>query len=112
MHESALARRVLDVVLATAGTAPVRVVRGWVAESEALSPESLAFHFAAHACGTCAEGARLELRLVHLEARCRRCGRTWAPEHHLLLCPACGAADGELLGPTGLGIDALEVVDA
>ena len=109
MHESALARRILDVVLARAGSARVRAVRGWIAESEALSRESLAFHFAAHARGTLAEDARLEMRLEHVRARCLDCGRRWAPEHHVLVCPACGAADGELLGPTGVGVDALEV---
>lgn len=112
MHEAALARQLLTVVLrraAEAGAAHVRSARGWIAETETLSAESLAFHFTAHARGTPAEGARLELRLLHVEARCRSCGDTYPPEHHVLLCPACGSADGELLGPTGLGLDALEV---
>ena len=113
MHESALGRQILDAVLQKAvgeGARQVRTVRGWVAETETLSPESLAFHFSAHARGTVAEGARLELRVIHVEARCRACGRAYAPEHHLLLCPGCGSTEGELLGQTGLRIDALEVV--
>jgi hydrogenase nickel incorporation protein HypA/HybF len=109
VHESALARSLLAAVLARAGGAHVRVVRGWVAETEALSAASLAFHFAAHARGTVAEGARLELELVRVEACCAACGRTYAPEHHLALCPACGSIDAELLGETGLGLRALEV---
>jgi hydrogenase nickel incorporation protein HypA/HybF len=115
MHESSLARQLLEVVLARAGAAEapkvqrVRAVRGWVAETETLSRESLAFHFAAHARGTAAEGSALELRLVHIEARCRACGQCYAPEHHLLLCPGCGSTEGELLGQPGLGIEALEV---
>jgi hydrogenase nickel incorporation protein HypA/HybF len=112
VHESSLARRLLEVVLATAGAARVRAVRGWVAESEVLSRESLEFQFAAHARGTAAEGARLELRLVHVEACCRSCGRIYAPGHHVLLCPGCGSTDGELLGETGVGLDVVEVVDA
>jgi hydrogenase nickel incorporation protein HypA/HybF len=111
VHEAALARRLLAAVLeraADAGATRVRVVRGWVAETEALSAESLAFHFGAHAPGTAAEGARLELRLERVGARCRACGTTFTPDHHVVLCPACGA-DGELLGRTGLGLDALEV---
>ena len=112
MHESALARNLLSAVLARAGFVRVRVVRGWVAETEALSPESLAFHFAAHARGTVAEGARLELELVRVEARCAACGETYAPEHHVALCPACGSTDAELLGQTGLGLSALEVAAA
>lgn len=112
MHESTLARQILDVVLERArGEAAqrVRTVRGWIAETEALSPQSLDFHFSAHAKGTPAEGARLELRLIHVEARCRSCGTKYAPEHHVLLCPSCGSTDGEELGKTGLGIEALEV---
>lgn len=112
MHESSLARRLVEVVLAAAGTARVRAVRGWIAETETLSCESLVFQFAAHARGTRAEDARLELRMVHVEARCRTCRTIYKPEHHLLLCPTCGATDGELLAETGVGVDALEVVDA
>ena len=111
MHESSLARRLVEAVLAHASGARVRVVRGWVAETEELSRESLALHFAAHARGTGVEGARLELRLLRVDARCRTCGHVYAPDHHLLLCAACGGSDGELLGPTGLGIDTLEVAE-
>ena len=112
MHESALAQRILDVVLERAAaehTRRVRAVRGWLAETEALAPESLAFHFAARARGTIAEGARLEIRLVHVEARCRACGAVYAPEHHLLLCAACGSTEADLLAPTGMAIEALEI---
>jgi hydrogenase nickel incorporation protein HypA/HybF len=110
MHESSLAKRILEVVLERGAMAhSVRAVRGWIAETESLSPESLQFHFSAHARGTPAEGARLELRLIHVEARCRACGTQYAPEHHVLLCPGCGSTDGEELGPTGLGIEALDV---
>lgn len=112
MHESSLAKQILNAVLERAEheRAPcVLVVRGWVAETESLSAASLSFHFAAHARGTLAADARLELRLIHVEARCYVCNTTYAPEHHLLLCPACGGTDGEFLGPTGLGIDSIEV---
>lgn len=112
MHESTLARQVLDTVLqrsASEGASRVREVRGWVAETESLSAESLSFHFTAHARGTSAEGARLLLELIHVEARCRTCGDTYAPEHHLLLCPMCGSTDGEQLGRTGLAVTSIEV---
>jgi hydrogenase nickel incorporation protein HypA/HybF len=102
----------LDFVLdrvRTEGARRVRVVHGWIAESEALRPESLQFHFAAHAAGTAAAGARLDLRLEWVPARCRSCGVEYRPEHHLLLCPECGSADAELLGRTGLVIDRIDV---
>ena len=112
MHESSLARQLLSAVLeraADAGAVRVRAARGWIAETETLSGESLAWHFAAHARGTAAEGATLELRLLHVEARCRGCGAVYRPEHHVLVCPACSGVDGELLGTTGLGLDEIEV---
>jgi hydrogenase nickel incorporation protein HypA/HybF len=112
VHESSLAQRILDVVLTRAageGARRVRVVRGWIAETEALSPQSLELHFTARARGTAAEGARLEIRLVHVDARCRVCGATYAPEHHLLLCPSCGSTEGDLLAPTGMAIETLEI---
>ncbi len=112
MHEAALARRLLSAVLrgaADAAASRVRAARGWIAETETLSAESLTFHFAALARGTAADGARLELRLVHVEARCRACAAVYGPEHHVLLCPSCGSIDGELLGKTGIGLDELEV---
>lgn len=114
MHEAALARQIVAVVVERAardGAACVRVVRGWVGETETLSADSLALHFAAAARGTAADGARLELVLEHVEARCRACDTVYAPEHHLLVCPSCGGADAELLGRVGLGIDAIEVAD-
>ena len=109
MHEAALARSLLAAVLEHAGGARVRVVRGWVAETEALSTESLELHFAGHACGTVAEGARLEIELVRVAARCAACGRTFTIEDHVAICPGCGSAGATLLGETGLGLRAIEV---
>lgn len=112
MHEASLARQILDAVVehaAQAGATRVSVVRGWVSDTEALSAESLTLHFAAGARGTVAEGARLELALEHVQARCQSCTRVYAPEHHLLVCPACGAGEADVLGRVGLGVDAIEV---
>jgi hydrogenase nickel incorporation protein HypA/HybF len=113
MHEASLARQIVATVLEHAlreRAARVLSVAGWVSETEPLSRESLALHFDLYARGTCAEGARLELRLEHVRARCFSCGKEYAPEHHLLVCPACGGAEADLLGRVGLGVDSIEVV--
>jgi hydrogenase nickel incorporation protein HypA/HybF len=112
VHESSLARQILSAVLARAAreqAVAVRSVRGWIAETEALSAESVAFHFGALAAGTVAAGARVELDVRRVDARCRACMTTYRPDHHLVLCPACGSTDGQLLGETGIGIDAIEI---
>lgn len=112
MHEASFAREILDAVLWRAAeerATRVRLVRGWVAEAEPLSPESLASHFAAHARGTPAEGARLELRFIRVEARCNSCGHRYTPERHPLVCAACGSTDAQLETQAGIGLEALEV---
>jgi hydrogenase nickel incorporation protein HypA/HybF len=112
MHETTLARDLLRVALekaTEAGAARVTAVRGWVAETETLAPESLQLHFEAHARGTAAEGARLELDVRHVAARCAGCSHEYLPEHHLLLCPECASTEAELLGEVGLGLTEVEV---
>jgi hydrogenase nickel incorporation protein HypA/HybF len=112
MHESHIARTLLREVLARAtleGARRVVSVRGRVAESETIAGESIGLSFAAMARGTIAEGARLDLSVEHVEARCRRCGALHRPEHHVVLCPSCGSPDGELVSPTGLWIESIDV---
>lgn len=110
MHESALARQLLGAVLERAPMGQrVLCVRGWLAETEALNDDAIAFHFRALARDTRACDARLELELIHTEARCSTCDTVYRPEHHLTLCPRCGSTDAVLLGPTGLGIDSIDV---
>lgn len=114
MHESSLARHLLERALeaaARAGGGRVVTVRAEVAETEHLSAEAIELHFRAHARATAAEGARLELRLEHVEARCRACGEVYRPEHHVLLCPRCGATDGEELRATGITLGSVDVDD-
>ena len=114
MHESSLAKQVLSAVLDRVGSEPggrVVRVRGWLAETESLSHQSIAFHFAALAKGTVCEGAELALDLRHVEARCSACENVYAPEHHVTLCPACGSTEAELLGPTGVYIDSVDLED-
>jgi hydrogenase nickel incorporation protein HypA/HybF len=109
VHESSLAKQIVELCLARAQGARVRRVHGWVAETEILSREAIELNFAAQARGTLAEGAQLVIELVHVRARCRGCEQVYRPEHHLLLCPACGATDGEQFGRTGMKIESIEV---
>jgi len=112
MHESSLAKQMVQMVLERAaenGARVVRQVRGWVAETERLSPESLRLHFLRHAQGTPAQEAALHLRLEHVGVKCDGCGGEYPPEHHLLICPRCGHVGGTPVGRTGIGIEALDV---
>lgn len=113
MHESSLGKEVLRAVLERTASEEnvkrVSLVRGWIAETERLDPDAIAFHFAAHARGTVAEGARLELSIQWVEADCASCGERYRPGHHVLLCPRCGSTEGNVLGETGLGLTSIEI---
>jgi len=110
MHEASLARGILSAVLDLVGPGDrIRVIRGWLAETEALDPLSIRMHFLGMARGTAAEGAKLELMLTHVAARCLDCAKEYLPEHHLTLCPDCGSTDANLVGEVGLGIEDIDV---
>lgn len=112
MHESSLGRDIVRAVVEKAnevGALRVRTVRGSIAETEWLNPQAIAFHFEAHARGTVAEGARLDLSTTWIEADCAHCGTRFKPDHHVVLCPQCGSTEATLLGEAGLRIDSIEV---
>lgn len=112
MHESSLGRDIVRTVVekaAAEGASRVRRVHGFVAETEWLNPEAIVFHFRAHAKGTIAEDAQLELTTSWIEAACLQCKQVYKPDHHVLLCPHCGSTEADLLGEPGLRIDSIEV---
>ncbi len=109
MHEASLAKKLLDAALERVREGRIVAVHGWIADAEALSRESLALHFAAHARNTRAQAAQLDLRIEQVTARCEQCGERYAPGHHVTLCPRCGGTEAQLLGRSGMGIDAIDV---
>lgn len=111
MHEALLAKKLLSVALERAreaGALRITKVSGWIADTEALTVEALQFHFAAHAKGTAAAEARLDLKLTHVSARCKTCGNEYHPDHHVTLCPNCESVDSVLVGQEGVGLETLE----
>ena len=111
MDESTVAKEIADIVLAraaTEGAARIRRVEGWVASHGRLSAESMQLHFGVHTRGTPAEGARLDIRSVVVQARCKGCGETYPFEHHRTLCPHCGFDEADLSGETGVGVAKIE----
>jgi hydrogenase nickel insertion protein HypA len=114
MHESTLAKRLLEAAIAIGRQRHARRVvslHAWIADAEPLDHASVEAHFSLNANGTIAEGARLCLQLSHVAARCVDCDATYLPIGHLTLCPRCGSSEAKLTGRTGAGIESLEVED-
>lgn len=101
MHELSLATSLSTQLLRIAAEqratriVAVEVVCG---EMQQVVPEALRLAFEVVMEGTVAAGAELTITEERLAARCRACGHHYHPTIVDFLCPACQAADAELIG--------------
>ena len=113
MHEMSIAIQLMAQIEALAaenGATRVEVVELDVGVLEQVVPEALEMAFEAAGDGTVAEGARLDIREVPAEARCRDCGRLYAPTLASYVCPDCGKAVPEIMAGKGMVLMSLECV--
>lgn len=100
MHEMSVATTLLAQVLTSAEAnrlTTIETVTVELGQLRLVVPEALGMAFAALATGTLAAGARLELHDIPAQARCRACGKSYAPGIDDFRCPACGRAEAEIL---------------
>jgi len=62
-----------------------------------IVPEALDLAFEEISKGTCAEGAKMTLKVISALAKCNQCGLQFKPEIDSYLCEECELADVELL---------------
>lgn len=99
MHEAGIVQEMLATAERSAREAGCRTITRIVLRVGVFSsavPEALEFAFQALRPGTLAAGAVLEIERVAASAWCPRCGREFAAEDVILLCPDCGQVSGEL----------------
>lgn len=100
MHEMPIAAAIVEQ--AVQAVAPHRATRIDSIEVEIgrmrqIAPEALEVAFAAVSDGTIAQGARLEITEIEMEAVCRRCAHRFRPEIGLYICPNCQQADVQIV---------------
>jgi hydrogenase nickel incorporation protein HypA/HybF len=108
MHEMALTLDVVDLVATRTAGRRVSCVRLDVGELTAVVPDALRFCFDLATAGTGLDGARLEMRLLPGQIRCRGCGATTGCADRILLCP-CGSADVTVVQGEELVVTSVEV---
>ncbi len=111
MHEMTAAYgllRILEDQAKAHGIGRISRVRLTIGRLRGLEPRQLAAAFAVLAEGTLAEGAPLDINEVAARARCRGCGTTWTLAGYLFDCPACGAADAEILEGRELFVESFD----
>ena len=100
MHElsiaAALVRQALDVAREN-NLARIEALEVELGALQQVVPEALDLAFQAESRDTPAAGAVLHLVEVPMRARCRSCGKAYAPDIDCFRCEACGRADPEIV---------------
>jgi len=113
MHETAVAQSIVETILAEAERVGRRPIAARIScgQFNALNDEVMRFAFEVAAQDTPARGMRLEIRHVPLQARCERCGRTFAFDVYTAVCGHCGAAEFSFLPDAPLLLEEIEFKD-
>lgn len=92
MHEMSIAEGIVDIALQTLkaneGTV-VHQIQVQLGKMSGVEPDSLHFCFEAVTKGTAAEGAKLELQMVPVAARCLDCDTEFSVVDYKFKCPRC-----------------------
>ncbi len=111
MHEMSIANMLLEIVLDEARKhAITRIDRILiqVGEMAAVNPDALNFCFSLISEETPAKGAKLEIEIVPVVARCSRCGLIFQVENFSFLCPDCKAITTECISGQELTVLSVE----
>lgn len=112
VHELAIAQNIVDIAVAAAERehaqriTRINVVSG---EMRGIVPMQLTFCFEVLAENTIASGAYLNLEIVPVTGRCRKCSETFTVKDFLYICPRCQSGDIEITRGTELRIKDIEV---
>lgn len=112
MHEMAVTRGMLDLVLdeaAKAGSKKVTIINVALGEMSGVVDSCVQFYFDFMSKDTPAEGAALNFRKVPNQAKCRKCGNVFRPRDVFWSCDKCDSMDIEVTGGSELYIESIEV---
>ena len=112
MHEMSIAQSLIEIIqeeMIAHGAESLKSVRLQVGQMSAVVPDSLSFCFEVVTDGTDLQGAELIMEVVPLKARCQACGRSFAVEAHVFVCPDCDGAKIDIIEGQELSIIEIEV---
>jgi hydrogenase nickel incorporation protein HypA/HybF len=112
MHELSIVTSLFEVLEEKArenSATKIVKVRLKLGKLAGVVPELLQRAFDTYKEGTIAAEATLEVEEVPLKLRCRTCGVEIEKEEYVLLCPACGSTDLEILEGMDLILDKLDL---
>ncbi|GAH31250.1 unnamed protein product [marine sediment metagenome] len=112
MHELAITKSMLDLVLEQAEKAEAKEVGRInlvIGEMCGVVEECVEFYFDFLSKGTSAEGATLSFKMVPTKARCRGCDRLFELKEFDWTCPYCQGNNMEIVAGRELFVESIEV---
>jgi hydrogenase nickel incorporation protein HypA/HybF len=109
MHEFAITQRVVDMVVERTAGRQVGLVRLEVGGLSGVVPDAMEFCYELLISGTPLEGSTLVIDQTPGAAHCRSCGRDFALNDLILLCP-CGSAEVDVVAGRELKVLSVELV--
>ena len=112
MHELSITQNILNIVLEhakRAGAEKVTAINLVVGELTGFVDDSIQFYFDMLSPDTIAAGAKLSIRRIPAEIRCRNCGEVFGLHDHSWACPKCSAPGGEILCGREFSVESIEV---
>lgn len=112
MHEMAITRSMLDLVLEEAAKAEaerVTMINIVLGEMSGVVDRCVRFYFDFMSKDTLAEGAALHFRNVPQKARCRKCGNIFSPRDIFWTCNKCQSVELEIISGNELYVESIEV---
>jgi hydrogenase nickel incorporation protein HypA/HybF len=112
MHELSITQSVLNIVeehAERAGAQRVTAINLVVGELTGFVDDSIQFYFDMLSPGTIAESAKLAIRRVPAQIRCRSCDEEFALQDFDWVCPKCSAVGGDVLRGREFMVESIEV---
>ncbi len=108
MHELAVIQGVVEQVTERLGDTRVTAIYLTIGKLSGVVPDALRFCFELATADTTMNGAVLEIDEPEGRANCRSCGRDFALQYPILLCP-CGSADVSVISGQEMLIRSVKV---
>ena len=112
MHELAITKSMLDLVLAEAekaGAKKVGKISLVIGEMTGVVEDSVRFYFDFLSKGTRAEGAALTVTPVAIRAKCRDCDKPFEAREFNWICPHCDSNNLDIVSGKELSVESIEV---
>ncbi|MHC5061759.1 MAG: hydrogenase maturation nickel metallochaperone HypA [Planctomycetota bacterium] len=113
MHETMVARSILSAILAKAAELDARPISAKIScgQLNPIHDETLDFAFQAASVGTVCENMKIEVVHIPLNAKCKKCGKSFDFDIYSPTCGDCGSEEFTIAPDAPLLLEEIEFED-